>query len=134
VQTGTVIYDNANKENVAEVFVTIDFYKDMKYAIVNYDVKILIEPKILDMINDFAFSNRYELDIAANLNPSNQAYVHYYHNSNTTVYQYPLTGAINYDVLQAYDIGKNNIFFAGYWPNTTEYSVYNQLLPNPAGN
>ena len=134
VQTGTVIHDSFYNEDVAEVFVTIDFYKDMKYAIVNYDVKILIAPKILDQINDFTFSNRYELDIAANINPSNQAYIHYYHNANTTVYQYPLTGATSYDVIQAYDVGHNNIFFAGYWPNTTEYTVYGQLLPNPTGN
>lgn len=133
-RTGTVIHDAYFNEDVAEIFVTINFYKDTKYAIVNYDVKILIEPKILDQINDFAFSNRYELDLAANLNPSNQAYIHYYHNSNSTVYQYPLTGATSYDVVQAYDTGKNNIFFSGYWPNTTEYTVYNQLLPNPQGN
>jgi hypothetical protein len=132
-RTGTVIHDNFYGEDVAEVYVTINFYKDMKYAIVNYDVKILVEPKILDQINDFAFSNRYELDIAANLNPSNQAYIHYYHNANSTVYQYPLTGATSYDILQAYDIGKNDVFFAGYWPNTTEYTVYGQLLPNPPG-
>jgi hypothetical protein len=134
VRTGTVIHDSYFNEDVAEVFVTISFYKDMKYATVNYDVKILVEPKILDLINDFAFSNRYELDLCSNQNPSNQAYIHYYHNSNTTTYQYPLTGALSYDVVQAYDIGKNNIFFAGYWPNTTEYTVYYQLLPNPQGN
>jgi len=134
VRTGTIIHDSFYNEDVAEVFVTINFYKDMKYAVVNYDVKILLEPKILDLINDFAFSNRYELDIAANLNPSNAAFVHYYHNSNSTVYQYPVTGASTYDVLQAYDVGYHNIFFAGYWPNTTEYTVYNQLLPNPPGN
>jgi hypothetical protein len=133
-RTGTVIHDAYFNEDVAEIFVTINFYKDMKYATVNYDVKILVEPKILDQINDFAFSNRYELDLCSNQNPSNQAYIHYYHNSNSTVYQYPLTGATSYDVVQAYDIGKNNIFFAGYWPNTTEYTVYNQLLPNPQGN
>jgi hypothetical protein len=134
VRTGTIIHDAFYNEDVAEVFVTINFYKDMKYAIVDYDVKILLEPKILDLINDFAFSNRYELDIAANLNPSNAAFVHYYHNANSTVYQYPITGASTYDVLQAYDVGKDNIFFAGYWPNTTEYTVYSQLLPNPTGN
>jgi hypothetical protein len=134
VRTGTIIHDQFYNEDVAEVFVTINFYKDMKYAIVNYDVKILLEPKILDLISDFAFSNRYELDIAANFNPSNAAFVHYYHNSNSTYYQYPVTGASTYDVLQAYDVGYHNIFFAGYWPNTTEYTVYNQLLPNPPGN
>jgi len=100
-RTGTVIVDSFYNEDVAEVFVTINFYKDMKYAIVDYDVKILVEPKILDQINDFAFSNRYELDVAANLNPSNAAFVHYYHNANSTIYQYPVTGASSYDVLQA---------------------------------
>ena len=133
-RTGTVIHDAFYNEDVAEVFVTVNFYKDMKYAIVDYDVKILVEPKILDLISDFAFSNRYELDIAANINPSNAAYVHYYHNQGNSVYMYPLTGNTTYDLLQAYDVGHNYIFFAGYWPSTTEYSVYGQLLPNPAGN
>ncbi|MGA2309106.1 MAG: hypothetical protein ABSG57_06110 [Candidatus Bathyarchaeia archaeon] len=131
-RTGTVIHDTFYNEDVAEVFITVNFFKDAKYAIVYKDVKILLQPKILDMINDFAFSERYELDIAANLNPSNAAYIHYYHNSNSTVYQNPLTGASSYDTLQAYDVGKNYIFFAGYWPNTTEYTVYYPLLPNPA--
>ena len=133
-RTGTVIFDPYENLSIAEVFVTIDFYKDTKYAIVDYDVKILIEPKVLDLINDFDFSNRYELDIAANENPSNAAFIHYYAAANTTVYQYPLTGQSTYDVLQAFNVGKNYTFFAGYWPSTTQYSVYNQLLPNPAGN
>jgi len=133
-RTGTVIHDSYYNESVAEVFVTVNYYKDMKYAIVDYDVKILLEPKILDLINDFVFSNRYELDIAANINPSNAAYVHYYHNEGTSSYMYPLTGNTAYDVVQAYDVGHNYIFFAGYWPSTTEYTVYNQLLPNLPGN
>jgi hypothetical protein len=133
-RTGVVIHDTFYNEDVAEVFVTINFFKDTKYAIVYKDVKILLEPKILDLINDFAFSERYELDIASYMNPSNAAYIHYYHNSNTTVYQNPLTGASSYDTLQAYDVNDNYIFFAGYWPNTTEYTVYYPLLPNPAGN
>jgi hypothetical protein len=132
-RTGTVIHDTYYNEDVAEVFITINFFKDMKYAIVYKDVKILLAQKILDTINDFAFSERYELDLAANLNPSNAAYIHYYHNSNSTVYQNPLTGASSYDTLQAYDVGKNYIYFAGYWPNTTEYTVYYPLLPNPTG-
>jgi len=133
-RSATVIHDTYYNEDVAEIFVTINFFKDTKYAIVYKDVKILLEPKILDLINDFAFSERYELDIAANLNPSNAAFIHYYHNSNTTAYQYPLTGATSYDTLQAYDVNHNYIFFAGYWPNTTEYTVYYPLLPNPVGN
>jgi hypothetical protein len=133
-RTGIVIHDTFYNEDVAEVFITINFFKDTKYAIVYKDVKILLQPKILDQIYDFAFSERYELDLCANLNPSNAAYTHYYHNSNSTVYQNPLTGANSYDTLQAYDVGKNYIFFAGYWPNTTEYTVYYPLLPNPAGN
>jgi hypothetical protein len=132
-RTGTVIHDAYYDEDVAEVFITVNFFKDTKYAIVYKDVKILLAQKILDTINDFAFSERYELDLAAELNPSNAAYIHYYHNSNSTVYQHPLTGASSYDTLQAYDVGRNYIFFAGYWPNTTEYTVYYPLLPNPAG-
>lgn len=132
-RTGTVIHDAFYNEDVAEVFVTVNYYKDLKYAIVDYDVKMLLQPKILDLINDFAFSDRYELDIAANMNPSNSAYIHYYHASNTTVYQYPVTGQSTYDTLQAYDSGDNYIFFAGYWPSTTEYTVYYPLLPNPTG-
>ena len=133
-RTGTIIHDNFYNEDVAEIWVTVNYYKDMKYAIVDYDVQILIAPKILDLINNFAFSTRYELDIDANQNPSNEAYIHYYHASGTSVYEYPLLGTSTYDVLQAYDVNRNNIFFAGYWPSTTEYTVYNQLLPNPTGN
>jgi hypothetical protein len=133
-RTGTVIHDAYYNEDVAEVWVTINYYKDMKYAIVDYDVQILIAPKILDLINNYAFSTRYELDIDANQNPSNEAYIHYYHAAGSTVYEYPLLGTSTYDMLQAYDANHTNIFFAGYWPSTTEYTVYNQLLPNPTGN
>jgi len=129
-RTGTIIYDNAYGEPVAEVFITVVFNKDTKYATIYKDVKILIDPKILDLINDISFSERYELDIARGINPSNGAYVHYFHNFGTSVYQHPVTGTYMYDVVQAFNPERDYAFFAGYWPNTTEYTVYNPLFPN----
>ena len=131
-----VIHDNnaLSNEDVAKITFTVILNKDTKYMIVYKDVKILIDPKVLDIINDIAFSERYELYVARNLNPSNQAYIHWYHNMNQTVYQHPLTGSNLYDAIQAYDSGKNNIYFAAYWPNCTEYAVYNPLVPDlPTG-
>jgi len=133
-RTNVVIHDGFYNEDVAKITFTVILNKDTKYMIVYKDVKILIDPKVLDLINDFAFSERYELDVARNLNPSNQAYIHWYHNMNETVYQHPLTGSNLYDAVQAYDSGKNNIYFAAYWPNCTEYTVYNPLVPDlPTG-
>ncbi|MDI9644735.1 MAG: hypothetical protein QFX35_05900, partial [Candidatus Verstraetearchaeota archaeon] len=72
-------YGNAtNPEKVAKVVLTVVYNKDTKYAIVYKDVKILLDPKILDWITDFAFSERYELDLARGINPNNEAYIHYY--------------------------------------------------------
>jgi hypothetical protein len=133
-RTNVVIHDGFYNEDVAKITFTVILNKDTKYMIVYKDVKILIDPKVLDLINDFAFSERYELDVARNLNPSNQAYIHWYHNMNQTVYQHPLTGSNLYDAIQAYDSGKNNIYSAAYWPNCTEYAVYNPLVPDlPTG-
>ncbi|MEM2130858.1 MAG: hypothetical protein QXZ70_09700, partial [Candidatus Bathyarchaeia archaeon] len=129
-RTSVVIYDGKYKEDFAKVTFTIVFNKDTKYAIVYKDVKILLDPKVLDAITDFAFSERYELDLARVINPSNRAYIHYYHNYSSTVYQHPLTGESTYDALQAFDGDKRYIFFAGYWPNATEYSVYSPLVPD----
>jgi hypothetical protein len=125
-----VVHDVFYNEDVAKITFTVILNKDTKYMIVYKDVKILMDPKVLDLINDFAFSERYELDVARNLNPSNQAFIHWYHNMNQTVYQHPLTGSNLYDAVQAYDSGKNNIYFAAYWPNCTEYAVYTPLVPD----
>ena len=129
-RTEVVIHDGKYDEDVAKVVITVIFNKDTKYAIVYKDVKILLDPKVLDSIEDFCFTERYELDIIRKLNPSNQAYIHYFHNYNNTVYQHPVTGQDMYDVVQAFDPLENYIFFAGYWPNATEYTVYNPLVPD----
>ncbi|MGB9774799.1 MAG: hypothetical protein ACPL4I_12440, partial [Bacteroidota bacterium] len=129
-RTSVVIHDGKYNEDFAKVTFTVVFNKDTKYAIVYKDVKILLDPKVLDSIVDFAFSERYELDLARNINPGNEAYIHYYHNYSNTVYQHPLTGESTYDALQAFDKGMNYIYFAGYWPNATEYSVYSRLVPD----
>jgi hypothetical protein len=118
-RTSVIIHDGKYNEDFAKVTFTVVFNKDTKYAIVYKDVKILLDPKVLDSIVDFAFSERYELDLARNINPRNEAYIHYFHNYLNTVYQHPLTGENKCDVLQAFDSGQNYIFFAGYWPNAT---------------
>lgn len=129
-RTGTIIYDGYYGENVAEVFITVVFFKDLKYAIVYKDVKLLLDTKVLDFISDFSFSERYEIDLARGINPSNGAYIHYFQNYSSSSYQDPLTGTTNYDVLQAFNPTRNYTFFAGYWPNATEYTVYKYLIPN----
>jgi hypothetical protein len=91
-RTTVTIHDSVYDEDVAKVTFTVTVNKDTKYAIIYKDVKLLIDPKVLDLINDFAFSERYEIDLARNINPSNQAYIHYFHNYNDTVYQHPLVG------------------------------------------
>jgi hypothetical protein len=128
-RTEVIIHDGKYDEDVAKVVITIIFNKDTKYAIVLKDVKILLDAKVLDSIEDFCFTERYELDIVRKLNPSNQAYIHYFHNYNTTVYQHPVTGQDMYDAVQAFDKDSTYIFFAGYWPNATEYTVYSPLVP-----
>lgn len=129
-RTSVTIHDGFNNEDFARITFTLVFQKDTKYATVYKDVKILLDPKVLDAITDFDFSERYELDIARWTNPTNQAFIHYYHNFNTTVYQHPLTGANKYDVIQAFDMNYNYTYFAAYWPNATEYSVYSPLVPD----
>ena len=133
-RTTVTIHDSVYDEDVAKVTFTVTVNKDTKYAIIYKDVKLLIDPKVLDLINDFAFSERYEIDLARNINPSNQAYIHYFHNYNDTVYQHPLVGDTKFDVVQAFNPGRDYIYFAGYWPNTTEYAVYSPLVPDlPSG-
>jgi hypothetical protein len=129
-RSATIIHDGYYDEDVAEVFVTIVFNKDTKYAIVYKDVKMLLDPKVLDFIGDFAFSERYELDIARGINPGNTAYAEYYPNNITSVYQDPLTGQYNADIVQAFNPDEDYTFFAGYWPNTTEHTLYAPLIPD----
>ena len=117
-------------EPVAQITFTVIFQKDTKYAIVYKDIKILLPPKDLAQINDFAFSERYELDIAAKLYPSLNSYVHYYASNLTSVYQHPLTGSNKVDILQAYNQAHTYTYFAAYWPNATEYSVQAPMVPN----
>lgn len=130
VRASVTIHDNKYNEDFAMITFTIVYNKDTKYAIVYKDYKTLLNPKDLDEIVDFAFSERYELDMVNKVNSENSAYIHYYHNYASTVYQHPLTGDKTYDVLQAFDPAKQYVFFGGYWPNATEYSVYSTLVPN----
>jgi hypothetical protein len=120
-------------EDVAQITFTVIMNKDTKYAIVYKDLKILLDTKVLDYITDLSFSERYEIDLAKNVNLGNKCFIHYYHNWSSTVYQHPVTGSNTYDLVQAYDPGHQYNFFAAYWPNATEYSVYSSLVPNPYG-
>ncbi|MEM2110549.1 MAG: hypothetical protein QXX08_01575 [Candidatus Bathyarchaeia archaeon] len=133
-RASVTIHDGFYDEDVAKITFTIVYNKVTKYAIVYKDLKILLDPKILDAINELTFSERYELDMVRKINPANRAYIHYYHNYDDTPYQHPLTGQDNVDAIQAFDPGRNYIFFAGYWPNATEYSVYSPLVPDVPSN
>jgi len=128
-RTSTTVVDGYFDEEVAMVTFTLVFNKDTKYAIVYKDLKILLDSKILDSITDLAFSERYEIDLARGLNPSNTAYIHYYNNFSESAYDHPLVGINEFDVVQAFNPGRDYIFFAGYWPACTEYTVYNPLVP-----
>jgi hypothetical protein len=132
-RTTVVIRDGFYNEDVAKVTFTVIFQKDTKYAIIFKDVKILIDQKVLDLIKDLSFGERYEIDLARGINPSNQAYIHYFDSFSSTVYQHPLTGDTEYDVVQAFNPNRNYTYFAGYWPNATEYAVYSPLVPNVPG-
>jgi hypothetical protein len=116
-------------EDVAKITFTVIYNKDTKYAIVYKDIKILLDTKILQTINDFVFQEKYEIDLARGVNQGNTAYIHWFHNYNASVYMHPLTGQNMTDVVQAFDPAKKYIFFAGYWPNCTEYSVFYDLVP-----
>lgn len=133
-----IIQDGMNQyEDVAAVISTLVFDKDTKYAELYQDVKVLLSFKLLQGISAFSFSDRYELDLAVALNAStsDKSYIHYFANDVNTqsVYQYPLTGTNNTDVIQAFDPNRQYMFFAGYWPNATEYTVYNQLITPELG-
>jgi len=125
----TTIWDGFYNEPVAQVTVTAIYDKTTKDVIVYYDVKMVLDPKVLISIYDFVFSKKYEIDLARNVNPSNAAYIHYYCNFTSSIYQDPLVGTYNYDVIQAYDPAHQYIFFDGIYPSATEYSVANALVP-----
>ena len=133
-RTTITIHDGYYDEDFAKITFTVVYNKDTKYAIVYKDLKFLLDPKVLDEIRKLVFSQRFELDLARKINPSNWAYIHYFHNYNDTVYQHPLTGEKKYDALQAFDPDRRYIFFAGFWPNATEYSVYHTLVPDVPNN
>jgi len=131
----TVITDGFYHEAVAQVTETLIYDKTSKLAIVYYDVKIVLAPKVLDSISDFVFQKQYEIDLAALINPSNNAYVHYFSNYTQSCYQDPLTGNYSVDVVQAYNApgsttnGNRYIFFDAIYPMASSYSVYSPLLP-----
>lgn len=129
-RSSVLIHDGKYNEDVAKVTLTVIYNKVTKYATVLKDVKILIDPKVLDYIDEIAFSERYELDLVRGLNPSNEAYIHYFEDYDTSVYRHPEVGTYQYDIVQAFDPAENYIYFAGYWPNVTEYSVYAPLVPD----
>jgi len=142
-RTTVTIWDNFYNEPVAQITFTLVLNKDSKIAIIYKDVKILLDAKVLDYITGIAFSERYELDLARGINPSNEAWIHWFQPANdgsnqTTVYQHPLTGSSSYDVVQAFTNSgsgmPNYTFFAAYWPNVTEHSVYSALVPLRSGN
>jgi len=129
-RASVTIHDGFSDEDVAQVFLTAVFEKDTKYVILYKDVKILLDAKVLDFISDFSFGERYEIDVARGLNPSNGAFTAWFPNNITSVYQHPLTGTNTVDIAQAYDPGRQYQFFSAYWPNTTEHTNYSPLIPD----
>jgi len=129
-RASVTIHDGFYDEDVAQVFLTAVFQKDTKYVILYKDVKMLLDAKVLDFISDFSFGERYEIDVARGVNPSNGAFTMWFPNNITSVYQHPLTGARNVDIAQAYDPARQYQFFAAYWPNTTEHTNYSPLIPD----
>jgi hypothetical protein len=124
---GSIYVNCGVPEPVAQITFTTVFNKDSKDVIVYKDLKILLSPKVLSSIAALSFSERYELDLAQNENPHNAAYIHYYQpigGDQQTVYQHPLTGSMSYDIINAFDPLNQVNFFAAYWPNATQYSVY----------
>ncbi len=79
-RTTVTIHDAVYDEDVCQITFTLVFQKDQKYATLYKDYKTLVDPKVLDNFNDFAFSERYEIDLARGVNAENLAYIHYYHN------------------------------------------------------
>jgi hypothetical protein len=131
-RSSVLIHDGKYDEDVAKVTLTVIYNKVTKYATVLKDVKILIDPKVLDFIDELAFSERYELDLVRGLNPSNEAYIHYFEDYDESVYLHPEIGTEEFDIVQAFDPEEQYIYFAAYWPNVTEYSVYAPLVPDLA--
>ncbi len=144
-RTSVIVHDGYYNEDVAKVIITVLFNKVKKYAITFYDVKILLDPKVLDYITEFVFTKRYEIDLARGINLDNDAYVHYYHNISESIYNHPIIGDSvpgdntadgwnKFDLLVAYnDMDESTetaryIFFDAVWPNATEYTVYTDEL------
>jgi len=124
------IHDGKYNEDFAKVTLTLVYQKDTKYAIVYKDVKILLDPKVLDAITDLSFDERYELDLARHINTANRAFIHYFANYEESKYEHPLTGSNMTDVIQAFDPQRRYIYFSGIWPNATEFSVHMPLVPD----
>ena len=147
------VYDNIDlngddipdqTDPVADVVFTVIFNKVKKYAIILKDIKIKLNPQQVQTIEAFAFSNREKLDIAGAINSKLNSYVHYYHNFAESVYQYPILHWNKTDVLVAYNDADPDQFkptdpqyvvFKFFWPNATEYTVYNpnEMSPSPTG-
>ena len=131
IRANVLIHDNHLGDDFARITFTVIFDKCGKVATVFKDIKMLFGKAII--INDFAFSERYELDLAAKINPTLASYVHYYDNYGQSVYYHPELGMNNYDIVQAYDQQRRYIFAAAYWPNCTEFDVFTNLVPSITG-
>ena len=151
VRTNVSIVDNIDldgdddpdkADTVADVIFTVVFNKVKKYAIVYKDIKIKLNPQAVQTIVAFGFSNREKLDIAAAINDKLDSYVHYYHNFAKSFYQYPILHWNKTDILVAYNDGDPKqgvpedmqyVVFKFFWPNVTEYTVYNpdEMSPQP---
>jgi hypothetical protein len=154
VRANISIYDNIDlngdgrpdaTDYVADVVFTVVFNKVSKYAIIYKDVVIKLDRQLVGTIYSFYCGNREKLDIAAAINRDYDSYVHYYHNFSETVYQYPIIDWNKTDILVAYNDGDPDnsgnvtdpqyVVFKFYWPNATEFSVYdpNEITPRPTG-
>jgi hypothetical protein len=138
------IHDGHLGVDFGKVTFTVIFDKCGKVATVFKDVKFLFGKTII--IHDFAFSERYELDLAGTENPGLASYVHYFdwnelaygdlddhtpaQNLGESSYYHPQLGTNGYDIVQAYDWQHQYIFAAGYWPNATEFDVFTTLVPS----
>lgn len=149
VRTNVTIYDHVDLDGddvddeidpVASVIFTVIFNKVKKYAIVLKDIKILLNPQEVQKILEISFSNREKLDIAAAINNKLDSYVHYYHNFAESVYQYPILHWNKTDLMVAYNDGDPDqgvptedqyVVFKMFWPNVTEFTVYNVSEMNP---
>jgi len=131
---------------VADIIFTIIFNKAKKFAVVLKDIKILLDTKVVSKIEKLAFSERYEIDLAAKQYGNTWSFVHYFKEIGTTVYgTYGLPKYLrdlnlfdyqHFDILQAIKSDEKGapLFFAAYWPTATEFTVeadITELIPNP---